>query len=49
MPEMEGRSSCIEDTGEGMHASVIENVKSEKFLTQNTQKIWKIKPMKNNN
>ena len=40
IPEMEERSSGVEDTTEEIGSSVKENVKSKKFLTQNIQKIW---------
>lgn len=37
--EMEERISGVENTMEEINASIKENVKSKKFLTQNTQEI----------
>ena len=40
MQEMEERISSVEDTMKEIDLSVQKNVKSNKFLTQNTQEIW---------
>ena len=37
---MEERISSVEDTMKEIDLSVQKNVKSNKFLTQNTQEIW---------
>ena len=38
--EMEERISSAEDTTKGRYQSVKENIKSNKSVTQNIQKIW---------